>query len=51
MEFVGEILILGYTNIKRASDLEKFDLIQTLIDFEYAKALNSQNFAVKAHIK
>ena len=47
----GEILILGYTNIKRASDLEKFDLIQTLIDFEYAKALNSQNFAVKAHIK
>lgn len=47
----GEILILGYTNIKRASDLEKFDLIQTLVDFEYAKALNSQNFAVKVHIK
>lgn len=47
----GEILILGYTNIKRAPDLEKFDLIQTLIDLEYAKALNSQNFAVKVHIK
>lgn len=47
----GEILILGYTNRKRASDLEKFDLIQTLIDYEYAKALNSQNIAVKAHIK
>ncbi len=47
----GEILILGYTDTKRASDLQKFDLIQTLIDFEYAKALNSQNLAVKVHMK
>lgn len=47
----GEILILGYTSVKRASDLEKFDLIQTLTDFEYAKDLNSQNAALKAHIK
>ena len=47
----GEILILGYTSVKRASDLEKFDLIQTLTDFEYAKDLNSQDAALKAHIK
>lgn len=47
----GEILILGYTSVKRASDLEKYDLIQTLIDFDYAKALNSQNVALKVHIK
>lgn len=47
----GDILILGCTDIGRASELKKFDLMQTLIDFEYAKALNSQNVAVKAHIK
>lgn len=47
----GEILILGYTDIHRASELKKYDLTQTLIDFEYAKALNDQNVAVKAHIK
>ena len=47
----GEILIFGYTNINRAHELKKYDLTQTLIDFEYAKALNSQNVAVKAHIK
>lgn len=47
----GEILILGYTNISRASELKKYDLIQTLIDYEYAKALNKQGIAVKVHIK
>lgn len=47
----GDILILGYTDVKRASDLEKFDLMQTLIDFEYAKALNGRNAAVKVHVK
>lgn len=47
----GEILILGYTDINRAYELQKYDLMQTLIDFEYAKALNRQNIAVKVHIK
>jgi len=47
----GEILILGYTDINRAYELQKFNLMQTLIDFEYAKALNRQNIAVKVHIK
>ena len=47
----GEILILGYTNVNRASELNEYDLIQTLIDFEYARALNNQNVVVKAHIK
>lgn len=47
----GEILILGYTNVNRASELKEYNLTQTLIDFEYAKALNNQNVAVKAHIK
>lgn len=47
----GEILILGYTSVNRADELKKYDLTQTLIDFEYAKALNHQGIAVKAHIK
>lgn len=47
----GEILILGYTNPNRAKELKKYDLMQTLIDFKYAKALNRQGVVVKAHIK
>ncbi len=47
----GEILILGYTDIHRASELKKYNLTQTLIDYEYANALNRQGVNIKAHIK
>lgn len=47
----GDILILGYTSVRRAADLRKYDLTQTLIDFDYAEALNGQGISVKAHIK
>lgn len=47
----GEILILGYTAPMRAKELRKYDLIQTLIDYEYACALNEQGYYVKGHIK
>ncbi len=47
----GEILILGYTQVSRASQLKEYDLMQTLISFEYAEALNHQGTAVKVHIK
>ena len=47
----GAILILGYTDVCRAGDLQAYDLIQTVIDFPYAKALNGQKIAVKVHIK
>lgn len=47
----GEILLLGYTNVGRASELKKYDLTQTLIGFEYAQALANQGIAVKTHIK
>lgn len=47
----GEILILGYTGVYRTYELNKYDLTQTLISFEYAKALNDQGIAVKAHMK
>lgn len=47
----GEILILGYTNAYRAAELIKYDLMQTVISFEYAQDLNAQGSAVKTHIK
>lgn len=47
----GEILILGYTNVRRAWEMKKYDLTQTLIDFDYARALSRQGIDVKVHIK
>ena len=47
----GEILILSYTNVLRAPELKKYDLMQTITDFEYAYALNRQGVPVKVHIK
>lgn len=47
----GEILILGYTDVRRAASLQQYDLIQTLIDYEYAESLNEQGIMVKVHIK
>lgn len=47
----GEILILGYTDIHRAGELKKFDLMQTLVDYEYAVSLNRQGIRIKTHIK
>ena len=47
----GEILILGYTDPLRARELKRYDLMQTLIDFSYAKTLDGQGISVKCHIK
>ena len=47
----GDILIFGYTDIKRVKELKKYNLTQTLIDFEYACVLNKQKIPIKAHIK
>lgn len=47
----GEILILGYTDVDRASELRKYDLIQTLVSYVYASDLNKQGIKVKTHIK
>ncbi len=47
----GEILILGYTAPSRAKELRKYDLMQTLIDYEYSLLLNKQGCDVKAHMK
>ncbi len=47
----GDILILGYTDVRRAGELKKYRLTQTLIDFDYARALNKQRIPVTVHIK
>ena len=40
----GEILILGFTSPLRAKELNKYDLMQTLIDYDYALLLNRQGY-------
>lgn len=47
----GEILILGYTCVCRASQLKEYDLTQTLISLAYGESLNRQGIGVKVHIK
>jgi len=47
----GEILILGYTPPERAKELHKYNLIQTLTDYEYACILNRQKYVLKTHMK
>lgn len=47
----GEILILGMTDTKCASTLKKWNLTQTIIDFNYAKKLQEENVNVKVHVK
>lgn len=47
----GEILVLGYTAAHRAEQLRKFDLMQTVIDFAYAEALQKTSVSLKVHIK
>ncbi len=46
----GEILILGFTDVRRAKELKTYRLSQTLIDFPYAEKLNRQKIPVSVHI-
>ena len=47
----GEILILTWTPISEKETLIKYNLTQTLIDYDYAKKLNDAPGIVKCHIK
>lgn len=47
----GEILILGYTVLYRVKELSRYELTQTLIDYDYSVCLNEQGVNVKTHIK
>ena len=48
---LGEILIFGYTNPERVKELHKYNLTQSLIDFNYANSLCQQKVSIKTHIK
>jgi len=47
----GEILILGYTNPCDATCLVRYRLTQTVVDYAYAKALNTSGKKIKVHLK
>ncbi len=47
----GEILILGYSSVNRADEMRKYNLMQTLIDMDYALSLERQGIPIKTHIK
>lgn len=52
-EIMGNILILGYTNTQNMKAIIKYDLIQTVVDEEYAKELLMLPFGsnIKVHLK
>ncbi len=47
---VGEVLILGYTHPAEFPLLRKYDLSQTVVDFDYAKELESYGKKISVHI-
>ncbi len=49
----GNILILGYTDIENIKYVQKYNLMQTVLDYEYAKKLDEINLndKIKVHIK
>lgn len=47
----GNILILGYTHPSRFNDLIKYDLIQTVVDYNYAENLKSFGENIRVHLK
>ena len=46
-----EIIILSWTPVSEKETLIKYNLTQTLIDYEYAKKLNQLPGVVKCHVK
>lgn len=47
----GHILIFSYTPLDRIDEILYYDLIITIVDYNYAIKLNSLNKNVRAHIK
>ena len=50
-EIKDEIIILSWTPVSEKETLIKYNLTQTLIDYEYAKKLNQLPGVVKCHVK
>jgi serine/alanine racemase len=48
---LGDILVLGYTDLNQADQLKHYQLTQTIIDYNYALALNNMQLRVPVHLK
>lgn len=48
---LGEILVLGYTDIHQARWLKEYQLTQTVIDYEYATRLDDLQLGLPVHLK
>lgn len=46
----GEILVLGFTHPKQFSQLHRYDLTQTVVDYPYAQLLNRDQRKLKVHV-
>lgn len=46
----GEILVLGFTHPKHFSQLYRYDLTQTVVDYPYALLLNRYQKTLKVHV-
>ncbi len=46
-----DILILGYTPLNMLEQIKKYDLIQTIVDFDYANRLNEMKLNIRTHVK
>lgn len=47
---LGKILVLGYTMPRDAFLLNRYDLMQTIVDEDYAKALSESSYPVCGHL-
>ena len=47
----GEILILGYTHPDDFPLLHKYNLLQTVLDYHYAKELSASGLKLRVHLK
>lgn len=47
----GEILVFGYTSPNYCQLLADYDIMQTIVDVEHARALEEMNIPIKVHIK
>ena len=47
----GDILVLGYTSREELYELRRYDLIQTVVDCDYAKTLNDHGEKLRVHVK
>lgn len=48
---IGDILILGYTDLKRMEEVVRYDLIQTIVDERYGEEMNKCGLSIQAELK